>query len=159
MTKSMFVQLRRAAPIKSIEIAEVYLDNLRAKHPDLEIDRLDLWKAGPPVFDGDKAAAKLNVMSGKDRDASRDCRGSNRRHCQSLHFRRSLPSPTDVEWRRSLPLKQYIDITTSTRSPLRSEAGNRLLWADREQAATLVQHLEQLLEPPVAGIGEDHHST
>ena len=93
MTKLMFLQASpRSTESKSIEIAQVYLDTLCAKNPDLEVDRLDLWEADLPVFDGDKAAAKLNVILGNDQNVHpADGLGSNRRHCQSLHFRRSLP--------------------------------------------------------------------
>jgi FMN-dependent NADH-azoreductase len=70
MTKFMFVQASpRSTESKSIEIAQVYLDALRAENLDLEIDRLDFWEADLPVFDGNKASAKLYVILGNDQDA------------------------------------------------------------------------------------------
>ena len=70
MTKLLFVQASpRGADSKSIRIAETYLDALHAENPHLEIDVLDLWEADLPAFDGDKAAAKLNVMLGQTHNA------------------------------------------------------------------------------------------
>ena len=156
MTKLMFLQASpRSTESKSIEIAQVYLDTLCAKNPDLVVDRLDLWEADLPVFDGDKAAAKLNVILGNDQNFHpADSLGSNRRHCQSLHFRRSLPFRCpDVEWWRSLPPKAIHRHHTPTPSPLRPEAGNRLFWAAGEQARDTRFNIWSIcLELPVAGI-------
>ena len=36
----------------------------------MEVDALDLWESDLPAFDGDKATAMLNVILGKDHDAT-----------------------------------------------------------------------------------------
>ena len=113
MTKLMFVQASpRSAESKSIEIAQVYLDTLCAKNPDLEIDRLDLWKADLPVFDGDKAAAKLNVILGNDQNAIQQTAwdqivGIANRFISADRYLFAVPM-----WNGGVPyrLKQYIDI-------------------------------------------------
>ncbi|MDH6244681.1 NAD(P)H-dependent oxidoreductase [Mycobacterium sp. OTB74] len=65
MTKLLYIQgSPRKEDSKSIQIATAYLDALHAANPDLEIDRLDLWDTELPPFDGDKAAAKMNVITG-----------------------------------------------------------------------------------------------
>lgn len=67
MAKLLFIQASpRGAGSQSIEIARVYLSALRVENPDLEVDELDLWREDLPVFDGDKVAAKINVMLGKE---------------------------------------------------------------------------------------------
>lgn len=69
MTKLLYVQASpRKSDSKSIQIADAYLDALRAANPDLEIDILDLWDTELPAFDGDKAAAKMNVIKGAAQD-------------------------------------------------------------------------------------------
>ncbi len=63
MTKLLFIQTSlRSIESKSLQIAQIYLEALHAETPDMEVDTLDLWKADLPVFDGDKAAAKLNEL-------------------------------------------------------------------------------------------------
>jgi FMN-dependent NADH-azoreductase len=70
MTRLLFIQASPRGPeSKSIQIAETYLDALRAGNPDLEVDTVALWETDLPAFDGDKAAAKINVMLGQDQNA------------------------------------------------------------------------------------------
>jgi FMN-dependent NADH-azoreductase len=67
MTKLLFIEASpRGEESKSIQIAETYLATLRANNPGLEVDRIRLWEADLPAFDGDKAAAKMNVIAGQE---------------------------------------------------------------------------------------------
>jgi len=69
MTKLLYIQASpRKDDSKSRQIATAYLDALTAANPDLEIDTLDLWETELPAFDGDKAAAKMNVIKGAEQD-------------------------------------------------------------------------------------------
>ena len=69
MAKLLFVQASpRKTESKSIQIAETYLAALRAGNPDLEIDTIELWDADLPAFDGDKVAAKMNVIVGQQQN-------------------------------------------------------------------------------------------
>ena len=113
MTKLMFVRASpRGTDSKSIEIAQVYLDALRGENRDLEIDRLDLWEADLPVFDGNKAAAKLNVFLGNDQDVVQQTAwdqivGIANRFISADRYLFAVPM-----WNGGVPyrLKQYIDI-------------------------------------------------
>lgn len=49
----------------SIEIAHVYLDHYRQKHPDDAIETLDLWQIELPRFDGDVIDSKYAIMHGQ----------------------------------------------------------------------------------------------
>jgi FMN-dependent NADH-azoreductase len=70
MAKLLFVQASpRKADSKSIQIAATYLTALRANNPDLQVDTLELWDADLPVFDGDKAAAKMHIFTDQQQDA------------------------------------------------------------------------------------------
>ena len=69
MTKLLFVRASpRGAESKSIQISETYLNTLRAEKRDLEVDVIDLCETDLPAFDGDKAAAKLNVILGQNQN-------------------------------------------------------------------------------------------
>ncbi|MUL77208.1 FMN-dependent NADH-azoreductase [Mycolicibacterium sp. CBMA 226] len=69
MTKLLYLQASsRKRDSRSSQIATAYLDVLTAANPDLEIDILDLWDTELPAFDGDKAAAKMNVIKGAEQD-------------------------------------------------------------------------------------------
>ena len=49
-------------------IAAAFLDAYRSDHPAPEVDTLDLYTEPLPVFDGDKAAAKMQIFGGEDPD-------------------------------------------------------------------------------------------
>ena len=71
MTKLLFIEASpRGGESKSIQIAETYLSVLLANNPDLDVDRLKLWEADLPAFDGDKVAAKMNVIVGQEQNAA-----------------------------------------------------------------------------------------
>lgn len=66
MSKLLYIKASpRGADSKSSALADAYLQALRAAHPDLKVDTLDLAKERIPDFDGDKVAAKMAVMSGQ----------------------------------------------------------------------------------------------
>ena len=46
----------------SIEIAKIFLDEYRKKHPQDEVIVKDLWKIELPIFDGDVIDAKYAIM-------------------------------------------------------------------------------------------------
>ncbi len=71
MTNLLFIEASpRGGESKSIQIAETYLSVLLANNPDLDVDRLKLWEADLPAFDGDKVAAKMNVIVGQEQNAA-----------------------------------------------------------------------------------------
>jgi FMN-dependent NADH-azoreductase len=66
MTKLLYIKASpRGANSRSSALADAYLEVLAGRHPDLEVDTLDLAGEHLPEFDGDKAAAKMAVMSGQ----------------------------------------------------------------------------------------------
>lgn len=163
MTKLLFIQASpRGTDSKSIEIAEVYLDALRAENLDLEVDRLDLWKADLPAFDGDKAAAKLNVILGKEHDAIRRTAwdqivGIANRFTAADRYLFAVPM-----WNGGVPyrLKQYIDIIHQPRLlfGLKPETGYFGLLENKHATLVLTSGVFAQSFPSPA-FGEDHHST
>jgi FMN-dependent NADH-azoreductase len=163
MTKLMFVQASpRSTQSKSIEIAEAYLDALRAENPDLEIDRLDLWETNLPAFDGDKAAAKLNAFLGNDQNAVQQTAwdqivGIASRFIPADRYLFAVPM-----WNLGVPyrLKQYIDIIhqPGLLFGLKPETGYFGLLENKH--ATLVLTSGAFAPSfPSPAYGVDHHST
>ena len=113
MTKLLFVEASpRGAESKSIQIAETYLAALRANNPDLEVDTIELWDADLPAFDGDKVAAKMNVIVGQDHNAAEKTAwdhivGIANRFIAADRYLFAVPM-----WNGGIPyrLKQYIDV-------------------------------------------------
>lgn len=55
----------RGEASESIALAETFLAEYRTQHPDLEVDRLDLWEGSLPVYGGKGAEAKLVAFAGR----------------------------------------------------------------------------------------------
>jgi FMN-dependent NADH-azoreductase len=71
MTKLLYLKASpRKTKSQSIQLADAYLNALRSNNPDLEIDTIDLWEEDLPTFDGDKNAAKLQVIAGQQPNGS-----------------------------------------------------------------------------------------
>ena len=159
MTKLLFIQASpRSTESKSLQIARVYLEALRAETPDVEVDTLDLWAADLPTFDGDKAAAKLNVILGKDHDAIQKSAwdqiiGIANRFISADRYLFAVPM-----WNGGIPyrLKQYIDIIHQP--GLKPETGYFGLLKNKH--ATLVLTSGAFAPNfPSPAFGVDHHST
>lgn len=70
MSKLLYIRASpRGEESKSAQVAEVYLGALRERNPDLDVDAFSVWGTDLPVFDGNKVAAKINVMTGQDQNA------------------------------------------------------------------------------------------
>ena len=96
----------------SIQVAQTYLDALKATNPALEVDVLPLWQTELPAFDGDKAAAKLNVMTGQEQNAVQKTAWGQIVEIASRFISADRYLFASPMWNSSIPyrLKQYIDI-------------------------------------------------
>lgn len=66
MTKLLYIEASpRGSVSTSNQVAAAYLTALRAKNPALEVDTLKVWEAKLPAFDGNRVAAKMNVIAGQ----------------------------------------------------------------------------------------------
>lgn len=73
MTKLLFIKAsprKESATSGSIAIGQAYVDAALAKDPGLEVDTIDLWQEPLPPFDGDKAGAKMALMTGQEQSAT-----------------------------------------------------------------------------------------
>lgn len=163
MTKLLFVQASpRGTDSRSVQIAETYLTALRADNPRLRVDVLGLWDTELPVFDGDKVAAKMNVITGQPHDETRQTAWDQivriaDRFISADRYLFAVPM-----WNHGVPyrLKHYIDLI--------HQPG--LLWGFDPQSGYVGllegKHATLVLTSAVYGphvpspaFGVDHHST
>jgi FMN-dependent NADH-azoreductase len=115
MTRILYIAASpRAEMSQSGKLAEAYLAARQAAEPNLTIDRLDLWRADLPEFDGDKAAAKMTFFGVGEMDATRQSAWDQivaitQRFTDADEYVLAVPM-----WNGGVPykLKHYIDIIT-----------------------------------------------
>lgn len=113
MTKLLFIQASpRGEQSKSIQVAQTYLDTLKATNPALEVDVLPLWETDLPAFDGDKAAAKVNIMLGQKHNSVQKTAWDQIVQIASRFITADRYLFAVPMWNGTIPyrLKQYIDI-------------------------------------------------
>lgn len=113
MTKLLFIQASpRGEESTSIQIAQIYLDALKATNPTLVVDAMSLWGTDLPAFDGDKAAAKVNMMLGQKHNAVQKTAWDQIVQIASRFITADRYLFAVPMWNGTIPyrLKQYIDI-------------------------------------------------
>jgi FMN-dependent NADH-azoreductase len=66
MPKLLYIEASpRKTRSKSIEVAQLFLSEVQKKYPALEVDKLDLWTADLPAFDGDTLESKYAIINGQ----------------------------------------------------------------------------------------------
>jgi FMN-dependent NADH-azoreductase len=164
MSKLLFVEASphgRRQP-KSVQIAEAYLAALRRTSPALEVDTLRLWDTELPSFDGDKVAAKMNVIGGQQQNAAEktawdEIVGIANRFISADRYLFAVPM-----WNGGVPyrLKHYIDLIHQPGLLWNLDAKTGYHGLLRNKHATLVltsgAYAPQFPSP---AFGVDHHST
>jgi FMN-dependent NADH-azoreductase len=99
---------------ESLRLAEAFLQVYRTTHPSTVIDTLSLWTEPLPVFDGNKAGAKMTVVGGgtpvgAEATAWEAITEVFDRFNAADHYLFSVPM-----WNGGIPyvLKHYIDVIT-----------------------------------------------
>jgi FMN-dependent NADH-azoreductase len=163
MTKLLFVEASpRGSESKSIQIAETYLAALRANNQDLKVDRIRLWEADLPAFDGNKVAAKMNVIAGQDQNDAQKTAWDQivaiaNRFIAADRYLFAVPM-----WNGGIPyrLKQYIDLIHQPGLlwRLNPETGYYGLLKNKHATLALTSgaYAQQFPSP---AFGEDFHST
>ena len=113
MTKLLFIKASpRSSASRSVAVAETYLGALKSKTPQLVVDELDLWAEDLPPFDGDRANAKLAIITQQTHSSSQksawdEITAIANRFIAADHYLFAVPM-----WNGGIPyrLKQYIDI-------------------------------------------------
>ncbi|MBA4049267.1 MAG: FMN-dependent NADH-azoreductase [Sphingomonas sp.] len=112
MTKLLYINASPRAESRSAAVAQAYLDAAIAVTPGLEIDTIKLWEEPLPEFDGDRANAKLAVITGQPHSDGEKTKWDE----ITAIAQRFIAADTYVfavpMWNGGIPyrLKQYIDI-------------------------------------------------
>src|ERR1700722_3840288 len=113
MTKLLFLQgSPRKGASQSVQIAQAYLDALCGINPDLKVDTIELWDTELTAFDGDKAAAKMRLLAGQEKNETESSAWDEILTIADRFIgadRYLIASPM---WNSGIPyrLKQYIDL-------------------------------------------------
>jgi len=162
MTKLLYLQASpRKSDSKSSQIAMVYLDALTAANPDLEIDIFDLWEAKLPAFDGDKAAAKMNVINGAAQDGAGQTAWDEIVSTADRFVSADRYLIASPMWNSGIPyrLKHFIDLVHQPGIlwSLDPEAGYQGLLTGKHATLVLTSgvYADGVVEP---AFGVDHHA-
>jgi flavodoxin-like protein len=136
MTKLLYVKASpRGTGSRSVAVADSYVAALRAKQHDLVVDTIDLWEENLPPFDGDRANAKLAVITKEPHSASQKTAWDEivaiaSRFTSADRYVFAVPM-----WNGGIPyrLKQYIRHHPSTRSDVRIGSDQRIFRTTQEQ--------------------------
>lgn len=163
MTKLLFIKASpRDAASKTVAIAQSFVTRFTQTHPGTEVDTIDLWRENLPAFDGDKAAAKMAVITGQEqvgpqKTAWDEIVAIASRFTAADHYVLAVPM-----WNGGIPyrLKQYIDIIhqPGLTFGLTPEAGYFGLLKNKKATLVLTSGAYSPAAPSPA-FGIDHHST
>ena len=115
MSKLIYIESSpRKDRSSSIKITKAFLDAHQKAHPHDEVDKLDLWTAKLPPFDGDTINAKYRILHGQEHTpeeatAWNEVVGIFDRFRRADKYLFSIPM-----WNFGIPykLKHYIDVIT-----------------------------------------------
>lgn len=162
MTRIMYITASPRGPVsQSGKLAEAYLDARRAQQPDVTIDRLDLWRADLPEFDGDKAAAKMTFFGVGDMDAPRQSAWDQVTAVTERFIRADEYVLAVPMWNGGVPykLKQYIDIITQPGLLFGFDPENGYSGLLQGKTARVFYTSGVYAPGAAAKYGADHHST
>jgi FMN-dependent NADH-azoreductase len=162
MTRLLFIKASPRGASRSVAIAEAWLEAWRARHPEAELDVIDLWAEDLPAFDGDRANAKLNVITGGAQSASQvtawdQITAIAGRFRAADHYLFAVPM-----WNGAIPyrLKQYIDIIHQPGLLFGLDPAKGYFGLLTNKRATLVYTSGAFSQAaPSPAFGVDHHST
>lgn len=113
MTRLLYIKASpRGMASRSAALADAYLEALRRERPDLTVDLLDLAQEPIPAFDGDKVAAKIAVILGKEHDGAQKTAWDEITAVANQFIAADRYLIAVPMWNGGIPyrLKQYIDV-------------------------------------------------
>jgi FMN-dependent NADH-azoreductase len=162
MTKLLYIKASPRSGSRSVAVADAYLETLKAKKSDLSVDIIDLWQENLPQFDGDRANAKLAVITGQEHSSTEktawdEIKAIAGRFISADHYLFAVPM-----WNGGIPyrLKQYIDIIHQPGLLFGLNPATGYYGLLENKRATLVLTSGAFAETfPSPEFGVDHHST
>lgn len=163
MSKILFIKASpRTTASRSVAVAEAYLAALKAKQPGVTVDTIELWSENLPQFDGDRANAKLAIITQEAHSASQktawdEVTAIANRFISADRYLFAIPM-----WNGGIPyrLKQYIDIIHQPGLMFGLDPAKGYFGLLHNKKATLVLTsgaYSQAMPSPAFGI--DHQST
>mgnify|MGYP002538085855 CR=1 FL=1 len=145
----------------SARVADSFLSAYRARHPNVQIDEIDLWQEPLPEFDGDKAAAKMSFFGEGTLDGARKTAWD-----QIVSITQRFASADDYlftvpMWNGGIPyrLKLYIDIITQPGLLFGFDPAAGYSGLLRGKRATVIYTSGVYAQGVSPAFGVDHHST
>lgn len=162
MTRLLFIKASPRDESRSVQVAQAYLDALRARTPDLVVDTLALWNEPLPDFDGDRANAKLAVITGAGHDAAQRTQWDEITAIANRFAAADIYLFAVPMWNGGIPyrLKQYIDIIHQPGLLFGLDPATGYFGMLQGKRAVLV-YTSGAFSPaaPSPAFGTDHHST
>jgi FMN-dependent NADH-azoreductase len=162
MTRLLFIKASPRDASRSVAVAQAYVDALQASHADLEVDTIALWDEPLPAFDGDRANAKLAVITGAGHDAAQRTQWDEITAIATRFAAADIYLFAVPMWNGGIPyrLKQYIDIIhqPGLLFGLDPASGYFGLLKDKKAVLALTSGAFSPSAPSPA-FGIDHHST
>ncbi len=162
MTRLLFIKASPRDESRSVQVAQAYLDALRARTPDLVVDTLALWNEPLPDFDGDRANAKLAVITGAGHDAAQRTQWDEITAIANRFAAADIYLFAVPMWNGGIPyrLKQYIDIIHQPGLLFGLDPATGYFGLLQGKRAVLV-YTSGAFSPaaPSPAFGTDHHST
>ena len=163
MTKLLYIQASpRHGASRSIAVADAYLAALKSRDPSLEIDTIELWDAGLPEFDGNRANAKLTVFAGGVNEGAQATLWDEIVDIASRFTRADRYLFAIPMWNGGIPykLKQYIDLIHQPGLIFGFDPEKGYFGLLKDKSATLVYTSGAFSEAfPSPAFGVDHQST
>jgi FMN-dependent NADH-azoreductase len=162
MTKLLYIKASPRPESRSVAVADAYLEALKAREPGLSVDALALWDEPLPEFDGDRANAKLAVITGEKHNAIQKTKWDGviaivERFKAADIYLFAVPM-----WNGGIPyrLKQYIDIIHQPGHLWGLDPATGYFGLLRNKKAVLA-YTSGAYGPtaPSPAFGIDHHST
>jgi FMN-dependent NADH-azoreductase len=162
MTKLLhIVGSPRQADSRSFALATLMIDAWCLREPGLEVETMDLWREPLPEFDGDKAAAKMKVITGSLHDQRTQSAWDVITHIASRFTQADAYMFSVPMWNGGIPyrLKLYIDLLMQPGIlfGFDAERGYEGLLKNKRAAAIYTSGVYQPGLPPA--FGQDFHSS
>lgn len=162
MTKLLYIKASPRRESRSVAVADAYRDALVARTPGLTVDTIALWDDPLPDFDGDRANAKLAIITGQDQTAEQQTKWDTvvatiERFTAADIYLFAVPM-----WNGGIPyrLKQYIDIIHQPGLLFGLDPASGYFGLLQGKKAVLI-YTSGAYSPamPSPAYGTDHHST
>jgi FMN-dependent NADH-azoreductase len=162
MTKLLYIKASPRPESRSVAVADAYLAALKARAPGLSVDVMALWDETLPEFDGDRANAKLAVITGQPHNAIQKTKWDGviaivERFKAADIYLFAVPM-----WNGGIPyrLKQYIDIVHQPGHLWGLDPATGYFGLLQNKKAVLA-YTSEAYGPtaPSPAFGTDHHST